>query len=315
MTKRALKKGFTLIELTLSLVFVGILSVAIVLIINNTIVSYRRGMTLNQINTTGMDLVDDMRSAIQNSSSSPVTSECIVYYAEGSSTRNACVNSGAKNFITMTRYATVDILGKQEKNVPVYGAFCSGTYSYIWNSGYFESEDATVSGASPAIFKYRDASGAVKTIQYSARVIDGERPFRLLKIRDDKRSVCVSMVRKQNSDGTYANNYALPDGGMIPNVFDMSNGYGVITEEPVEALLADHNNDLVLYDLEVGSPVESTTRKNLFYSVSFILGTTRGGINIKAKGKSCKTPTEYDVEYFDYCAINKFNFAVQAGGE
>ena len=65
---KTVKTGFTMIELSLSLVFVGILSIMMVLIISDTVASYRRGVTLNRINTVGMDLVDDMRSAVQNSS-------------------------------------------------------------------------------------------------------------------------------------------------------------------------------------------------------------------------------------------------------
>ena len=76
MRKRFFRSGFTLIELSLSIAFFGILSIAIALIINDTIASYRRGMTLNQINTTGMDLVDDMRAAVQNSSAKSVKSLC-----------------------------------------------------------------------------------------------------------------------------------------------------------------------------------------------------------------------------------------------
>ena len=52
----------------------------------------------------------------------------------------------------------------------------------------------------------------------------------------------------------------------------------------------------------------------LFFAGSFILGTRRGGVNITTSGDSCKPPTD---EYSDleYCAINRFNFAVQAGGD
>lgn len=54
------KAGFTLVELSLSIAFIAVLSITIVLIINDAISTYRRGLTLNQINTTGMDLVDEI---------------------------------------------------------------------------------------------------------------------------------------------------------------------------------------------------------------------------------------------------------------
>lgn len=326
MMKKVLHEGFTLIELSLSLVFVGILSVTVVLIINNTVGAYRRGMILNQINTTGMDIVDDMRSAVQNSSSDAVSSACITYYANDSETRAECLNDGAYNFVSITRTASVRISDGGEEDeilsdIPVYGAFCTGTYSYIWNSGYFMNNDTgdntereVLGGANPAIFRYRDAFNEVKTIEYSLRDIDGNQPFRLLKIRDDTRAVCVSVVRKY-SDGRYDNNYTLPSNEDISNVFDISEGYGLVTEEPVDLILSDQDNDLVLYDLAVPRPAESTTQENMFYSASFILGTIRGGINIQSKGQSCDPPSDYATEEFDYCAINKFNFAVQANGD
>ena len=90
--------------------------------------------------------------------------------------------------------------------------------------------------------------------------------------------------------------------------------YPPISEEPVE-LLGGENNLLVLYDLSAAIPAQSNASNNLFYSVSFILATVTGGIDVKATGNFCATPENYELENFDYCSINKFNFAVQATGE
>ncbi len=76
MRKNSSKKGFTLVELSLSIAFIAILSITIALIINDAISTYRRGLTLNQINTTGMDLVDDIRTAVQNSPATPPIDTC-----------------------------------------------------------------------------------------------------------------------------------------------------------------------------------------------------------------------------------------------
>ena len=71
---------------------------------------------------------------------------------------------------------------------------------------------------------------------------------------------------------------------------------------------------MAIYDISSTAPAASPDKANMFYSVSFILGTTRGGANIKANGKSCAAPQDSALADFDYCAINKFNFAVQANG-
>ena len=84
--------------------------------------------------------------------------------------------------------------------------------------------------------------------------------------------------------------------------------------EDIDLLDQKDANDLVLYDFYVSKPAISQTRQNMFYAASFILGTRRGGININQVGNNCKPPSDAD-SMLDYCAINKFNFAVQAGGE
>lgn len=288
------KKGFTLIELSLSIAFIAILSLSIVLIILNTVASYRRGMTLSNINTTGMALVDDMRSAVQNSSSRSIERDCDLVYGGSGTNATDCKNNGGLNFVFVEKSAYVK---KGDKNiyVPVYGAFCSGDYSYIWNSGYFFAENTTVEGVTMATVKYNTPNGP-----------ETKSGFRLIKIRDDSRGVCVSSFRS---------NYQYSFQSSFNGNFDISGSeYSMITEEPVY-LLDNKSSDLALYDLDAMAPAENATHDDLFYSVSFILGTARGGADITASGKSCSAPNDYKEEAFSYCAINKFNFAVQANGE
>lgn len=327
MRRKALRKGFTLVEIALSSAFVGVLSIAIVLIINDTVASYRRGLTLSQVNTTGMDIVDDLRTAVQNSSSRSVVNECVKAYGDNNTVaKQACEENGAYNFVSVTKKVDMTINGKLEKDVPIYGAFCTGTYSYIWNSGYFESKEASFEGKNrpatltyykPAIIDGKEDKTEI-TVSSSTRKtgvsdIDTGRPFRLLKVRDNNRAVCMAAVRYNQSTHELTDNYNLPSGG-IDNRFNITS-YGVLEEDPVDLILANNENDLVLYELAVAPPAESTTRLNIFYSVSFILGTIDGGINIKQSGNNCTPPADYQNEKFDYCAINKFNFAVQASGE
>ena len=145
------KKGFTLVELSLSMLFVGILSLAIVLIINNTVVAYQRGLTLGRINTVGSDVVDDMRSSVQSSSARGLMSSCyMAIYGEDGRALNGeerakCANDNARNFVSVTKTTkTLKINGVEvDDEVPIYGAFCTGSYSYVWNSGYYWAENAT----------------------------------------------------------------------------------------------------------------------------------------------------------------------------
>ena len=146
--------GFTLIELSLSLIFIAILSLAVVFLIQNLTASYRRGLILNQVNTVGMDLIDDFRISVQNANAEPITKMCERMYPfvqkpgggsnelDPNSERGKCIADNANSFVSVTRYGKVTLENNGVKsvldNIPVYGAFCTGTYTYVWNTGYYE---------------------------------------------------------------------------------------------------------------------------------------------------------------------------------
>ena len=282
-------QGFTLIELSLSLVFIAILSLTVAYIINDTIGSYRRGVTFKQINTTGMDLVEDMRLSIQDSSRR-IDASCSELFDARS--RVECESDGRKKFVTVTAKANVEMKNNELlESVPVYGAFCTGNYSYIWNSGYFFNGEV-----------YERIYDTEENVEPATLKIGGEddvTSFRLLKVRDYSRLICSSVL---------GDNYG--EGG-ISNVFSIDK----VTEKPIDLLASsEEDGGLVLYDLDVAAPAENEAKDNLFYSVSFILGTVQGGINITKTGGCAIAPEDYEIENFDYCAINKFNFAAQATG-
>lgn len=324
MMRKFSTEGFTLVELALSMAFIGILSVAVVLIIGDTVASYRRGLTITQVNTTGMDVVDDMRTAVANSSSRAATLDCERFYQNSGEALDSCVKDGAYSFISITKYTKdLKLYGNEvEGDIPIYGAFCTGTYSYIWNSGYYEMEAADFNEKSNnkwAVLTYKKANGDLVTL---GNVNENEKPaFRLLKVIDKYRGVCAGVVRaNKKDDETTKRTYTKVNdigndrlGTTSYPTFDMSN-YGEINEDPVDLISADGETGLALFDLYVAKPAESATQRNMFYSVSFILGTVEGGANIAAKGKTCEAPSNYTVENFEYCAINKFSFAVQANG-
>lgn len=318
MIKRSYREGFTLIEISLSLIFVAILALAIALIISNTINSYQRGLTLNQVNTVGMSLTDNFRTVLQNSSAKTLTATCAIVYKD-TTERAKCEEDEAFLFTSMTKYAPVIIKDgagneKREENVPIFGALCTGTYSYLWNSGYFWSQDADFSNKtnkSWAKLQYKGEDGALS-------VIGNDAPFKLLKVADPSRAVCIAAVNPSydsSSNETGSLKYAEPDGGMS-NMFDISRiGDGKLSMEPEYLIAENSSSQLALYELAVMRPALSKEDNSLFFAGSFILGTVGGGINIMSQGKTCAAPNDYKVENFDYCAINKFNFAVQASGE
>ena len=238
------KAGFTLVELSISIAFIAILSNTITMLTTNVIATYQRGLTIKQINTTGMNLI----------------------------------------------------------KMPVQGAFCTGTYSYLWNSGYYYSGEHGVSLPGLKLI-YKDGDGTQKTLEN----------FRFLKLNDPSRSVCVAMTLSGSSLGIGEANYSA---GLtqFSNEIDVTS-LGVVSDAPVELLDPNNEFDLAIYGLAVARPAQDMLTRNVLYSGYFILATVRGGINVNADGDYCAPPSDYTSTTTDYCAINKFNFALQASGE
>ena len=209
--------------------------------------------------------------------------------------------------------------------MPIFGSFCTGSYSYIWNSGYVLSDDYEVvanNSLKKAILKYKQDNVVMQKPKN-----DKDVPIKLLKVRDETRSVCISYTLRTNNYGYDSNNNSnnnpknVSDG--IPyNLVDKINSssyageyaFGSISkdDEPIDILSS--NGSMAVYDLIAAAPATNPAANTLFYSASLVLGTIQGGINVKASGNYCTTPEDYKNENFDYCAINKFNFAVRASG-
>ena len=277
MRKNSSKKGFTLVELSLSIAFIAILSITIDLIMNDTIFKCRRVWTLNQINTTGMDLVDDIRTAVQNSPASSPRNSCKNYKDDF---QKNCEENNGMRLMNVAKTGNVNNI----EGTPLYGAFCTGAYSYIWNSGYLFLEN----GGDKATYAVYE--GDKKTEEWNN--------FRLLKVEDRQRAVCGSV---------------LPD--KYNNSEDIESEFKGKDKGPVVLLANDGANPLALYSFTSALPAVDGLNSAAFYSMSFILGTVQGGINVMSMGNFCAAPESFDsAENFDYCAINKFNFAAQANG-
>jgi hypothetical protein len=273
----------------------------VVLVISGAISSYHKSITINQINTLGTSLVDDMRLAVSQSSASKLSLMCDTVYGEAN---EACLSDSARRFVSVTKSADVASGDQTIGRVPVFGAFCTGSYSYIWNSGYFFNSEFEVKNVAQASLKYngdKNASG-----------------FKLLKVKDEDRAVCVAAVRVQNnrltdnysSDEAMQSEFNIALSGLVK-----ADDTVVVDEEPLE-MIGGGEDGMAFYDLNSSVFEQKGVSKNLYYYTSFILGTVQGGINVNAGGDYCQAPEDYSglVENFDYCAINKFNFAALASG-
>ena len=307
---RKKKTGFTMIELSLSMAIIGVLSVVMMMMISNAVSAYHKGLTLNQLNTVGMSLVEDIRVAIQASPARSVADECVTMY-EGSESGDSgaqikCSRDMAASFVTQVRRGNVTTAdGDVLEDVPLEGIFCTGKYTYLWNSGYLINGEVAT-GIKPLQIKYV-MDGAELTTSAEAR---------LLKIHDENRTVCKTTAgyKAIGTDGGASSDYVEitkdPLAMYGNNVIDISK-LTVLDDTPEDLL--EEKGGLAIYDFEVTQPATVENLDVMFYAASMILGTLRGGPNIKVASDTCKTPEDLNSD-FDYCAINKFNFAARAVG-
>ena len=283
------KTGFTFVELSLSIGFVSTLLIMLTFIIFQMTTIYQKTLSIQAVNDAGRELIDQFSRSI---SASTVISTYTRCSGVDDANKENCINDGAFKLI-YRQYESdkFKIRGDfPSKPVPTTGNFCTGLYSYIWNTGYVLDPANPDADIYRAKVKYTDSSGA--SVESS--------DFRLLRVYDPLGRVCENNLN--DNTYTYSTNntnitYELPAGGA-----------------PSE-LLASAESNLALYDLKIFHPARHDYSGQAFYSGTFILATIQGNVDIMANGNYCKEPASNNFGEFTYCAINKFNFASQATGE
>lgn len=108
MSQYSKSRGFTLIELMLSMTFVAVLLLTIALTVIRIGTLYNSGMTLKGVNQASRDVADDLKRTVASANTIDVSTS-------GADTRQfVYVRSGSS------------IVG---------GRLCLGSYSYVWNTG------------------------------------------------------------------------------------------------------------------------------------------------------------------------------------
>lgn len=314
---KSTKHGFTLIELSLAMIFLAILLLTIALITTQIIAIYQKGLAIKAVSSTGRELVDDITRAIAASPTKSKMSLCSKI--TGTNGRLACENDESPRtdteprgdegfkFIYQQQTGNVKIGGSsQDTSVPTHGVFCTGRYSYLWNTGYTLNDKLYPTGSSyraklryridaatnPAIGEVVSTDGVYKTVEV--------KDYRLLKMRDQERIACTANIDLANYRVNNNNQYDITA--------------SPISNEP-EELLTPSEDNLAIYDFKIFPPIQHTFSLHTFYSGTFILATLPGGVDITGTGDYCtETPDGLDTD-FAYCAINKFNFAMRATGE
>ncbi len=305
------RAGFTLVELSFAIAFISVLLITITLITNEIVSIYRKGYSIKTVNQVGRDIIDDFQNAITQSPPSSISSFCSRY--TDSTIKSHCESDKGFKSVYQQYYAKIEVRDNDVNGVnylPTGGLFCSGKYSYIWNTGYLFNNEGSYTFSGTATKE----SLRIK-ISYSVNGNDPDHVkfangnFRLLKIEDSSRSVCTAAIKavQNNNDNSY------PSSTTVLTVPSSA----ITLTEPLatapEEMLKDTDAALALYDFVLFEPARVTTTGRLLFSGSFILGTITGGVDIMTSSNYCKAPSNFSAD-FSYCAINKFNFSIQASG-
>lgn len=288
--KKQGKKGFTIIELLLSMTFLATMLIAIATLTMRILDIYRKGLSLRAINSIGREIISDLTRTIGGS---PIV-ENINPVTTGEDIDWESINLAYRSYFYES-FRPVNSDSTEE--VQAGGIFCTGAYTYIWNTA-------------PAILEYRESTVDLNntnyyTIQVNKSETDTGAPkfYKFARVPDTKRSGCTT------EEGAEPSHHLV---------------YTGINESDVVELIGDDEVDLAMYDFLVLPATQNNKTGQIFYSGAFILATTRGGINVLANGDYCTGKdtsnlldedvenTRYDMEY---CAVNKFNFAMRATGE
>lgn len=297
------KKAFTIIELMLAMAFLGTMLVGIASLTMRITNIYQKGLALRSVNAIGREIISDLTRTIN---ASRVNIDINPEIPSNYKVEDQQINDARANYYLETAES-----GKQWG-----GVFCTGDYSYVWNTA-----DTFRLLRQHTLLKEKKYTGA--SISYAlgkhAYVIKTDEGYMIPKFarfHDKDRRACAHEEKKYEpaADST--------EGSIKPNARTFYLGAGSRLDAATE-LIEDSESDLMLYNFTIFPATQHETTKQIFYSGMFILATYRGGVNIQSNGDFCEgsnnengtRDSDITLNDFDYCAVNKFNFSARATGE
>lgn len=278
--KKQQKKAFTIIEFMLAMTFLAVLLMGITTVTLQILEIYRKGLALRAVNATGRDILNDMSRTIAGS---PIVENINAVSSDGNKiTRDDIINAYREYYNETTMAYGVSDADSDGTKVQAGGIFCTGSYDYVWNTA-------------PAIKMAREDDEYAKNL-----FLINNKYYKFARIPDNDRANCA---HEENSTKLVSKSYTAE-------------------EDSIVSLISDDDADLALYDFVILPATQNKKTGQIFYSGMFILATIRGGVNIMSNGDFCtgsekmfSTEIESTSQEFDYCAVNKFNFAMRATGE
>lgn len=332
MSKLIHKHGFTLIELSLAVAFLSMLMLIMISTTDGIMSTYSRGLSMKKINAVGRDLVDEFTDTVNNSEAIDPKIICSEYYNKNDpdleDDYKHCIDDEAYKFTYQQHvFESIISYGDTINNAPAYGMFCTGSYSYIWNTGYTFENETFLTGAGDTIPRV-----SLRYYVTSGDALNGRdtttSTFRILKVYDTGRLVCANQLFDGYPEGDslvirdtdYEETHDPVTGVSTGTVINIDitkdrhdNPTNLRNTAPEELLTSSEIGGLALYQFVIYPPASDLYSGNRFYVGSFVLGTLNSGVSINPAGDSCAAPPGLNFDS-DYCALNKFNFAIRATG-
>ncbi|MGO3702240.1 MAG: pilus assembly FimT family protein [Candidatus Saccharimonadales bacterium] len=277
--------GFTIVELMLSMAFVGSLLMVIALLIMQVMSIYNTGIAIKEVNAVSRIAVREVQQTVMNSDVFALR-----YHDADAATPETKI---ASSFDELKRDSGADFYTNSAG-----GRLCMGTYSYAWNTGraikqYNEDNSETLYEGNP-----------IQLIR-GGETHGNDRLVKFVKVRDGQKRLC----KADSNEGEGARNYEryLPTGD---------------TDAPYENVFGEGNNNLVLYRFEVdaagddgaviGLPGRSLQSTVPYYTFSMVIGTQTGD-ELITTNETCSAPADAPMNNSEYCAVNKIDFVARSG--
>ena len=314
--KKNTKKGFTLIELMLAVAFLGTLLLSVAMLAMRLVDMYTKGATMRAVNSVGGAIVDDVRTHV---TSSNLWTENL---KDGFKTKDE-YDASRKQYYRTHTYTVGDGVLEPKETFVDYGAFCTNSYTYIFNY-------------QTAMLKYRDSKNKSDTESYLMVGTETDhRPYALVRIKDtgctqfkllgmteaEVNAYNDAVTDEANKLPAYSSHYMQGEN----HYFKVDNMKGVTVL--LDGSTSDEGTDLQLYDFAVMSATQSHVTNQVIYDIAFVLGTTRGGINVNSSNNYCtkevaksnqgvSNAEDFADHAISYCSVNRFDFVVrQTGGK
>lgn len=306
----ASKDGFTILEVTLVTAFIALLLIAIATILVNISALYQKGATLKSVNEVGRNLVTELTTSLNAAPSIDSVSICNSLLTNDSA-KTACIQDGARNFIFQ------DI--EKEREDPIThdrgmtqdgGVFCTGEYSYIWNTNYGRTESGH---RLRVLYNGGEVQGVTASIEDN-----NKEPFKLVRFEDKTYRACSTNVDPNSYKVNLENTRTI-------DITKLANGQPNPTTSYEEGFLSTSDIDLDLYEFVIFPIAQDNVTLRALVSGTFILATERGDVGITRSGDYCDITNQNGTgdgssnlqdlgSNFNYCGINKFNFAARTAG-